>query len=276
MRLIPLTGICLFLTVFAGSPLALEPGGPFTKAARAYLLTVNGRTLWEHDPSLRLPPASLTKIMTALLVLKKGRLDETVRISRAAAGEYGAHLGLRAGEKMHVKDLLAAALISSDNDACHALADHFAGSEERFVKIMNEEASAMGLKDTHFTNACGHDNPKHYSTARDLAALAGEALKDPVFSRLVATDNMEISTVDRRRTFRLKNRNELLWYYPGATGVKTGHTRRAGRCLIALAERDGARVLLVMLDSKDVWVTAVGMLDSAFLQSGESKTQEAR
>ncbi len=241
-----------------------ERADPFPGVAASYLLKIDGKAVWEHLPDRRLPPASLTKIMTALLVLERGRLWEEPTVGRAASRETGTRIGLSAGDRMRVAELLAAALIGSANDAARALAEHMDGSEERFVRRMNDRAAALGMRDTRFANSTGHHHPGHYSTARDLALLAEAALADGRFARLVGTVRLDIRTVDGRRTFRLENRNEMVGRYPGATGVKSGYTREAGPCLAVCAERGKTRVLLVLLNAPNRWWDAVSMLDAAF------------
>lgn len=243
---------------------------PFTDIAKSYLLTVNGEVLWERNPHLRLPPASLTKIMTAVIVLEKAPSDVIVTVGKSAENETGTRLGLRSGEKIFAVYLLAALLLNSANDACHALAAHVAGDEARFVSLMNQKAKELGLKNTHFENACGHDQPGHYSTASDLAVLTEVAMKDKVFSELVSIVRDEINT-EEGRAFRLENKNELIGRYRGAIGVKTGFTNRAGKCLITVAEREGVRVLLVLLNAKDRWWGSVDMLDAAFSHAQKFK-----
>ncbi len=240
------------------------PGDPFGAVASSYLVKVDGREVWARAPDLRLPPASLTKMMTGLLVLERAGLGETVTVSRAAGRETGTRLGLAPGDRLLVVDLLAATLLGSANDACHALADHIAGSEDRFVARMNARARRMGLAGTRFANACGHDAPGFRSTARDLARLAETAMGNPVFARMVRIVRGEVGTVDGRKTFPVENRNELIGRYRGAVGVKTGFTEGAGKCLVAAAERDGRRVLLVLLNAPDRWWKAEEMLDAAF------------
>ncbi|MBI5419170.1 MAG: D-alanyl-D-alanine carboxypeptidase, partial [Deltaproteobacteria bacterium] len=247
---------------------AAEVSDPFPGVASSYLLKANGKTIWAHSPDRRLPPASLTKIMTALVVLERGRLDGVVTVSEAAARETGAGIGLKPGDRVRAGDLLAATLLGSANDACHALAEHIAGSEERFTRLMNERGRALGMRDTHFANSTGHHHPKLYSTARDLALLAEAVLAHVPFADLVSTVRMGIRTVDGRRTFSLENKNEIIGRYRGAIGVKTGYTKEAGPCLVALAERSGTMVLLVMLNAPNRWWDAVAMLDSAFRQAG--------
>ncbi len=239
----------------------------FPGVAAAYLVKAGREVLWEKAADKRLPPASLTKIMTALLVLEHYRPQQVVTVSRQAAAESGSRLGLRAGERMAAGDLLAATLIRSANDACHALADHVAGNETKFVALMNRRAQEWGLRDTRFANACGHDHPGHYSSARDLAALAERARSEAVFEQFSSTLSLDISSVDGHRRYSLENHNALIGRYPGAQGVKTGYTRKAGKCLVALVRRDGREVLLVLLNAPNRWWDAVDILDRALAET---------
>jgi serine-type D-Ala-D-Ala carboxypeptidase (penicillin-binding protein 5/6) len=246
-------------------------GDPFGNVAAAYLVKVDGREVWARNPSTRLPPGSLAKMMTALLVLDRADLRSVVTVSREASRETGTRLGLAPGDRVIVLELLAATLIGSANDACHALADHVAGSETKFVALMNDRARKMGLSGTRFTNACGHDAPGMRSTARDLARLAETAMGSPVFAKMAGLEESWISTADAGKIFPLRNSNLLIGRYRGAIGVKTGFTGSAGRCLVALAEREGKRVLLVLLDAPDRWWKAEEILDAAFAHgSGDS------
>ena len=163
-----------------GAALGAEsPGDPFPQVASSYLGEVNGGRGWEKQATGRLPPASLTKLMTALLAVERGQLQSAVSTGSAAASESGSRLGLKTGERFLAADLLAATLIVSANDACHALADFLGGSEAHFVEQMNRRAAQLGMRNTHFSNACGHDARDHYSSARDLALLARELPKYP-------------------------------------------------------------------------------------------------
>lgn len=263
-----------------GAALALLPAAPawagtedvFPDVASAYLVRIDNHETWSHRANFRLPPASLTKIMTVLLALEHGQLQDSVTVSRRAAAETGTRLGLRAGERYRAADLLAATLLQSANDACHALAEHLAGSELAFVAQMNRRAGELGLSDTHFTNACGHDDPLHYSSAHDLARLAEAALAQPIFSGLTSRVEASISTLDGHRHFRLVNKNELVGRYPGAIGVKSGYTPKAGKCLVAYIRRNETTVMAVLLNAPDRWWTAVAMLDRAF---AETRTLQA-
>lgn len=244
--------------------LALAQPDPFPQVASSYRVEIDGAPVWEKQGNRRLPPASLTKLMTALLTVEHDQPLAIVAVSRAAAQETGTRLGLKAGEKFHVEDMLAAALIASANDACHALADHLAGSQERFVRLMNGRAKKLGMRDTRFTNACGHDAAGHYSSAHDLALLANALIKHPPVLELTAKTRMRIATLDGARNYPLASKNALVGRYPGALGLKTGYTPNAGKCLVAYAKRGATQVLLVMLHGNDRWWDAEDILDLAF------------
>lgn len=278
MKFFSLAIHCAIAAFFVSVPLiarADAAASPFDNPPSSYLLQVNGQIYRERNPNLRRAPASLTKIMTALIVLEKCRLDEVVTVSRGAALETGSRIGLRRGQKLTVRDLLAATLIASANDAARALADHTAGNQKAFVTQMNARARSLNLKDTRFTNACGHDHAGLYSSAHDLAILAEHALRSPVFTDLVGRHSMRITTLKGGRTFYLRNKNRLIGRYPGALGVKTGTTPNAGQCLVALAQRQDIKVLLVIMHAKNRWLTAPAMLDAAFGAKSTAKETTA-
>ena len=243
---------------------AAGPGDPFGNVASAYLVKVDGREAWARNPSTRLPPGSLAKMMTALLVLERADLRSLAAVSREASRETGTRLGLAQGDRMTVLELLAATVVASANDACHVLADHVAGSEPKFVALMNARAREMGLSGTRFTNACGHDDPGMRSTARDLSRLVETAMVNPVFAKMAGLEESWVATADAGKKFPVRNSNLLIGRYRGAIGVKTGFTGSAGKCLVALAEREGKRVLLVLLNAPDRWWKAEGILDAAY------------
>jgi D-alanyl-D-alanine carboxypeptidase (penicillin-binding protein 5/6) len=259
------------LLLLCQAALAGAQTDPFPAIGAAYWLEIDGAPVWSRQADRRLAPASLTKMMTALLVLEQGssvsELQATVRVSSAAAAETGTRLALKAGEQLTVVDLLAASLIASANDACHALADHISGSQTQFVQHMNQRARQLGMHNTHFTNACGHDGPQHYSSARDLALLAHALMLHSVALELAAQLERSISTRDGSRHFVLKSTNALMGRYPGAVGLKTGRTPKAGNCLVALARRAEHQVVLVLLKGTDRWWDSVDVLDLAFARA---------
>ena len=229
----------------------------------------SGRVLYEHDAGKRMSPASLTKIMSALVILEKGQLDDLVTISPNAARAHKIHLRVKAGQVFRLEDLLKAMLIMSANDACLAAVEHVGGDEAQFVTFMNAKAAALGLADTHFNDGCGFDNPDHYSTAEDLAALSVIALDQPIFRQLVREERAIITPVNGQHAYVLHNTNRLLGRIPGVEGIKTGFTSKAGRCLIAKVSQNGSDLLLVILNSKRRWNTATNLI-SYGLQAAEA------
>ena len=221
----------------------------------------SGRVLYEHESGKRLSPASLTKIMSALVILEKGHLDEQATVSRNAARAPKTHLRLKTGEVFRLEDLLKAMMMVSANDACLAAVEHVGGDEEQFVMLMNAKGAALGLSDTHFSNACGFDGPDHYSTAEDLATLSQVAMQNAVFRDLVREEREIITPVSGHRAYLLHNTNRLLGRIPGVEGVKTGFTSKAGRCLIAKVSQNGSDLLLVILNSNRRWNTAKSLID---------------
>jgi len=254
-----LVGMALTVILCGGVQAEDLPSRPSIKASALYLVELkSGRVLLEKDAARRLPPASLTKIMTALVALESAPLQQVVKIdSRALA--HPSSLKFQAEEEFLLRDLLTAMLVSSANDACEAVAWHLGGNADRFVAMMNKRARALGLKNTHFANACGFDAPDHYSTAADLAKLTEKALQVPVFSMMVRTIVRDIASVDGKRQMSLHSTNELL-LDPDVNGVKTGYTSNAGRCLIASMFKDGHRLLLVGLNVMDEWEQATRLL----------------
>jgi len=264
MRALVRAALCGALALAATSTGAIGPASLPDSAA--YLIEADGRTLWSKQADRPLPPASLTKLMTVLVALERISPDSLGEVGAEAAAESGTRLGLARGDRLAAGDLAAAALLTSANDACHALADLAAGNQRRFVDLMNDRARLWGLASTHFANACGHDQPSHRSSARDLMALARRAMQLPLIARLVALPQMEIRTAGGERRFRLVNANALIGRYPGAVGIKSGYTPQAGKCLIAAAQRDGHKVLLVILNGPNRWWDASDALDRAFAE----------
>jgi D-alanyl-D-alanine carboxypeptidase (penicillin-binding protein 5/6) len=244
----------------AGAARAVDD--PYPWIAGAYLVKRDGVVLWAGRPDARLAPASLAKMMTALIALERARLDEPVAIGKGVLQATGTRIGLKPGEKLTAGDLLAATVVRSANDACRALADHIGGRS--FVPAMNARAASLGLANTHFADPCGHDRDGQYSSAADLARLAEEVMRHDEYLRLARLEKISIKTLDGGRAFALRNTNALLGRYPGAIGLKTGYTEGAGNCLVALAERDGVRVLAVLLNAPNRWWNAAGLLDRAF------------
>ncbi len=252
--------------------LAAGSGGaaadPFPRAGASYLVAVDGEVRWARDADAPRPPASLAKLLTALVVLD-GRWDPDawLPVSARAAGAIGSRARLRAGEEIRARDALAAMLVGSANDACLVLAEHAAGTAEAFVDRMNGAARAMALRATRLSDPCGLDAPGQSSTARDLWALAREALRRPEIRSVVGLRRWPVVTRDGR-AIAVGTTNALLGRVAGVDGVKTGYTARAGRCLIARAERGGVEVVLVLLGAREAWPdrwwSAAALLEAAF------------
>jgi D-alanyl-D-alanine carboxypeptidase (penicillin-binding protein 5/6) len=220
-----------------------------------------GQVLWAKNPDWKRPMASLTKIMTAILILENCDLDDTVTISREAACTPGSSMNLRAGTTYQVRDLLYGLMLLSGNDAAAALAEHSGGRIDEFVAMMNKKALLLGATNTNFANPHGLPDEKHYSTAHDLALLTRSSLAIPEFAALVASDQAVIPDPMDAAHLSIYNKNRLLWEFEGANGVKTGYTLKAGRCLVASATRYGRQVVAVILDAPRLWEDAVTLLN---------------
>ena len=265
MRLGALLVLSALAPVAAGQPV---PTDAYPRAAAAYLVAVDGRAIWERAADVRRAPASLTKIMTALVLIDHGfDPGAVVSISRRAVAIGGARLGLRAGQQITAGDLFTAMLVRSANDACTALAEHGAGTVEAFVARMNERAARMGLSATHFANPCGLDAPPHQSSARDLFHLTQAALSLPLFTKTVSLQRARVR-IFGGPVLSLASSNALLGRVPGVFGVKTGFTGAAGNSVIAAADRGGTRVIAVLLDSPDRWWTTAALVEKAFETAG--------
>ena len=260
----------MILAILAGAAVLAAPAAPaaptdrFPKAAASYVVAVDGRIVWEKDADRPRLPASLTKMMTALvLVARDWDPAAAVTISGRAAAETGTRAGLRAGETLAAGALLQAILVASANDACVALAEHAAGGVPAFVTRMNARAREMGLTATSFANPCGHDDPRQRSSAHDLRLIAEAALARPEIAEIVPMREVTIATAKGRK-LTLKNGNQLLGTSPGVYGVKSGYTPGAGKCVVVAAERQGTKILIVLLDAADRWWTAAGLVEAAF------------
>ncbi|WP_176580947.1 serine-type D-Ala-D-Ala carboxypeptidase DacF [Bacillus thuringiensis] len=232
-----------------------------------------GKVLFDKNPNEKLPPASMTKIMTMLLIMEqveKGKLKLTdkVRASEHAASMGGSQIFLEPGEEMTVNEMLKGIAIASGNDASVAVAEHIAGSEEGFVNMMNKKAKDLGLKNTHFQNPTGLPAKDHYSTANDMAIMARELMKYPLIRKYTGKYE-DYLREDTDKKFWLVNTNKLVRFYPGVDGVKTGFTTEAKYCLTASAEKNGMRVISVVMGaptSKERNNQVTKLLDYAFGQ----------
>ena len=260
-----LTGFLLMPSVAAAEPEVAAPSAVLMEAR-------TGTVLYEKDAHARLAPASVTKVMTLLLVmeaLESGRIswEDTVTASEAAADKGGSQIYLEPGETMTMDEMLKSVVVSSANDCATALAEHVAGSEAAFVDLMNARAEELGMNDTHFVNCTGLDDEpeasEHLSSAYDIAVMSRELLKHDAIRRYTT---IWMDTV-RGGEFGLANTNKLVRFYEGTTGLKTGYTSAAGHCLAASALRDGVEYIAVVLhcgSSGDRFQSAKTLLNHGF------------
>ena len=249
--------------LFPAEVRAAQKEAKITAKAWALVEASSGRLLLGENEHERRPMASTTKIMTALLILEAGEdMDALVTVAPEAAGVEGSSMYLKAGERMSLRDLLYGLMMVSGNDAAVALAVHAAGSVEAFVQKMNDTAAALGLNDTHFMNPNGLHDPNHSTSAFDLARLAAAAMALPAFREIVGTERYTTSTGDHVRTFRTKNK--VLTQVDGGCGIKTGYTKKAGRCLCFAAQREGMLLVGTVLNAPDMWNDAKVILDRGF------------
>lgn len=218
--------------------------------------------VFEYNTHNRHSMASTTKIMTAIMALEKSNPDEIVTVSANASSQEGSSIYLKTGEEISMENLMYGMMLNSGNDAAYAIAEHIGGTNENFCQMMNEKAKEIGADNTSFKNSNGLDADGHYSTAYDMAIIASYGLKNDKFREIVSTKNEKIDNGDS--ITYLKNHNKLLWNYDGCIGVKTGYTKKTGRCLVSAAERDGVRLVAVTLNAPNDWEDHSKMLDYGF------------
>lgn len=230
--------------------------------------STTGRVLYEKSSSQRMPMASTTKIMTALVALENSNLEEVVEIPKEAVGVEGSSIYLGYDEKVKMKDLLYGLMLRSGNDSAVAIAIHVGGSMEDFIDLMNKKAKEIGASNTNFTNPNGLHHNDHYTTAYDLALITREAFKNGTFKEIVKT---KLYVAEREGYKYFYNKNKTLNQYHGGDGVKTGYTMAAGRCLVTSATRDGMQLICVVLNAPNWFQDSYNLLDYAFENYNASK-----
>ncbi len=225
-----------------------------------------GAILYEKDAHTRMSMASTTKIITALLTLEEAERsgDPAVDITEEMVAVEGSSMGLMPGDRLALADLAAGMLLASGNDAANAAALYLNGSLEAFADRMNRRARELGLDDTHFVTPSGLDDEEHYSTAADMAFLARAALENESFRRLCSSPTYTVEFLEPEKKAVYTNHNKLLRMYGGCIGVKTGFTKKSGRCLVSAAERDGVTLIAVTLNAPDDWNDHTALLDYGF------------
>ncbi|WP_026894074.1 D-alanyl-D-alanine carboxypeptidase family protein [Clostridiisalibacter paucivorans] len=221
----------------------------------------SGRILYSSNSNQKLPMASTTKIMTALIAIEKGNLNDLVTIEPQSIGIEGSSIYLYEGEKITLKDLIYGLMLRSGNDAAIAIARHISGDTDSFIKLMNDRAKEIGATNTNFTNPHGLHHENHYTTAYDLSLISREALKNEIFREIVST---KLWTSDRDKNEYFYNKNKTLWQYDGGDGVKIGYTTKAGRCLVSSATRNRMQLISVVLDDRNWFNDCYRMFDYGF------------
>jgi D-alanyl-D-alanine carboxypeptidase (penicillin-binding protein 5/6) len=220
--------------------------------------------LYSKDGDKRVSPASLTKVMTALLAIQSGKMNHTVTITREMTKVEPTIAGYKRGDIVLMSDLVKAAMIKSDNDAAKAIAITVGGDEEHFIAMMNSKARQIGMSHTRFSNPCGYDGDEHYSSPNDLLKMTEYAIKNPTFNAISKLNNHTYYALNKGKlkVFTAYTHNRLLNRYQYAVGVKTGFTNKAGACLIARAKKDGKDCLIVMMNAKENrWKTAKAIFE---------------
>jgi D-alanyl-D-alanine carboxypeptidase (penicillin-binding protein 5/6) len=257
---------CAFAPVFPVTAVRTAFAAQSGTSAQSMMLTEahSGRVLDSYNADKRLPMASTTKVVTAIVVIENCALDEVIKVPAAAVGVEGSSIYLEKDEPMTVEALLYGLMLQSGNDCAVALAIHAGGSVQGFADMMNAFAAKVGAPNSHFMNPHGLHHPQHYTTARDLSRISCYAMLNPVFKKIVGTKEYKTTWINRDYGRRIHNKNKILTRYAGGNGVKTGFTRAAGRCLVAAAERDGMQLVAVVLNCGPMFPECMRLMDEGF------------
>lgn len=263
------------LVVLLFVPMLAQAGPPTDITARAAVLVnpETGKVFFARQPHLQLPPASTTKVLTALLAVERLNLNTRIRVSASAAAVQPSRIGLKAGEVLYAQDLLYGLLLKSGNDAAEVIAEAVGGAVPTFAEFMNIRAWRIGARRSHFENPHGLPNRAHYSTAHDMALIFQEAMKNPLFAEIVRTRSADLrieagsAMRNNSRIVSVRSTNRLLYSYAGIQGGKTGYTRRARNCFVGEAIRGDARLIVSVLGSanrKALWRDVAALFDYGF------------
>ena len=253
--------LCLLLMIIFLEPVrAIE----LTAEAAVVIDSVTGAVIYGKNQDARLGMASTTKIMTGILAIENGNMQDVVTVGKNACNVEGSAIYLKEGEKITFETLVYGLLLKSGNDAAMAIAEHISGSVPAFVKLMNDKAKELGLKSTSFANPHGLYDPNHYTTAYELALIGRYAMKNPTFEKIVNTANYRETPPESRTPREIHNANKLISMYAEADGIKPGYTPETGRTLVGSATKDGWRVITVTLNCRDDWNEHKKMFDYAF------------
>jgi D-alanyl-D-alanine carboxypeptidase (penicillin-binding protein 5/6) len=256
--------LCGVIKIFTNSPSFVYADS--SAKSMCVMETSTHRVLYSKNENTSLPMASTTKIMTCITAIENcDDLDRVFKISPKAVGVSGTSIYLKNDEQMSMKDLLYGLMLVSGNDASVAIGEQICESKEKFVELMNQTAEKIGAKNTHFDNTHGLDSKTHYTTSYDLALITSYALENPIFREIVSTKSAKITNTDGKTRY-LRNKNKLLFTLEGCIGVKTGFTDDAGRCLVSACEKDGMRVVCVVLNCGPMFEESKELLCKAFNQ----------
>lgn len=235
---------------------------PSINAESAILIEAESkRILFEHNPYIKLPMASTTKIMTALLALENGNIHDIVEVDRESVGIEGSSIYLYEGEKVSLEDLIYGLMLRSGNDAAMAIGKHIGGDIDSFISMMNKKAKEIGANNTNFVNPHGLHDDRHYTTAYDLALITSKAMEIEKFKEISGTKSW---IANREKNQLFYNKNKTLWEYEGGDGVKTGYTTKAGRCLVTSATREGIQLIAVVLNDYNWFQDCYELMDYGF------------
>lgn len=272
----PILGVCLFFSSLSANYLDKETSDRIKRNVDSIIAKDLGtkQLIFSKDEQKRTQPASLTKIMTAIIAIESGRMNEVVTITKEMIQVEPTKANLRVGEKFYLRDLVKAAMVMSANDAAMSIGVYLGdGDVDDFVKEMNSKAKKIGMKNTNFTNPCGFDIGNHYSTALDLLNLSEYAIKNNAFNEMAKLKRHDFRSLNTRRAYAAYTHNKLLNNYKYAVGIKTGYTQKAGPCLIARAKNGNKDVLVVMLNSDHRWNDIKVILEDVMPNFTEEKTK---
>ena len=258
MRKFILATLCVAITVLGTLQFALNKSSFASAQAEIAMELSTGTVLSESNAHARLPMASTTKILTAIIIIDDCDLDEEIVVPDEAVGVEGSSIYLEREEKIDIRDLLYGLMLRSGNDSAVALAIHHSGSTEKFAAVMNERAREIGAKNSNFKNPSGLPDDEHYTTAYDLCTIACYAMKNEVFKEIVSTKNY----TGKYKSF--VNKNKILYKYEHANGIKTGYTLKAGRCLVSSAEQNGMDIVCVVLNCPEMYEQSIDIFEYCF------------
>ena len=261
--------VCLaaaFASMFGGAAYAAPSTSAKTYSAKSYVLieASTGRVLTSGNPNEKLPMASTTKIMTCILAIENGNLDDVVTVKKEAVGLEGTSIYLREGEKITLHDLVYGLMMASGNDAAAMIAIHIGGSIKDFAQMMNAKAKEIGALNTNFVTPNGLPNDNHYTTAYDLALISAYAMKNATFRQIVSTKSLNLPQDTDSPARYLRSRNKILYQFDGGNGIKTGYTKKAGKCLSAGAYKNNMQLIAVVLNDPDMFEDCKTLLSYGF------------